>query len=186
MLPLALDLSRLPVAVVGRGDVVLKRLRLVDEAGAPQVTVFALSPGPDLAAAAGNRLRPVLPDAAALAGVRLVIVAGLERELAALVAAAARAVGALVNVEDVVELCDVHLPALVRRGDLTIAVSTAGRSPALARRLRRHLEAEFGPEWTDRLRELAEARRVWREQGLTPGEVSRRSDAFLDEKEWLA
>ncbi|PWR18020.1 precorrin-2 dehydrogenase/sirohydrochlorin ferrochelatase family protein [Zavarzinia compransoris] len=186
MLPLALDLSNLPVAVVGRGDVVLKRLRLVDEAGAHSVAVYALEPGPELAAAAGDRLRPGVPEAAALAGVRLVIVAGLERGQAASVAAAARSVGALVNVEDVVELCDVHLPALVRRGDLTIAVSTAGRSPALARRLRRHLEGEFGPEWQERLRELGEARRVWREQGLTPGEVSRRSDAYLDEKGWLA
>ena len=101
-------------------------------------------------------------------------------------AQAARAAGALVNVEDVVELCDVHLPALVRRGDLTIAISTAGRSPALARRLRRRIERQYGPEWAGRLAELAEARRQWRGEGLSPGEVSRRSDAFLDEKEWLA
>lgn len=186
MLPLALDMTRLAVAVVGRGEVVAKRLALVDDAGAADVVVFAPAAGPEVRAAAGDRWRDALPDAAALSGTRLVIVAGLDRSEAEAVAVAARSVGALVNVEDVVDLCDVHLPALVRRGDLTIAVSTGGKSPALARRLRRHLERAFGPEWTDRLEELAAVRRQWREQGLTPGEVSRRSDAYLDEKEWLA
>lgn len=186
MLPLALDLSRLPVAVIGRGEVVSKRLALVDEAGAAQVLVFAPGAGPALRERAGGRWRDGLPDAAALSGIRLVIVAGLDRAEAGMVASAARSVGALVNVEDVVELCDIHLPALVRRGDLTIAVSTGGKSPALARRLRRHLERAFGPEWGGRLEELAAVRRQWREQGLTPGDVSRRSDAYLDEKEWLA
>lgn len=186
MLPLALDMSRLSVAVVGRGEVVSKRLALVDQSGAVDVAVYAPGAGPELRAAAGDRWRDGLPDAAALIGARLVIVAGLVRAEAEAVASAARAAGALVNVEDVVELCDVHLPALVRRGDLTIAVSTGGKSPALARRLRRHLERAFGPEWGQRLEELAAVRRQWREQGLTPGEVSRRSDAYLDEKEWLA
>ncbi|RJF94659.1 siroheme synthase [Oleomonas cavernae] len=159
MLPIALDMSRLAVALVGRGEVVLKRLSLLDEAGATSVTVFALEADAALAAAAGSRLRASLPDEAALKDVRLVVVAGLPFDVAAKIAATAKAVGALVNVEDVVALCDVHLPALVRRGDLTIAVSTAGKSPALARRLRRHLEAKFGPEWTQRLEELAAARR---------------------------
>jgi precorrin-2 dehydrogenase/sirohydrochlorin ferrochelatase len=186
MFPIALDVSRLAVALVGQGEGALKRLALLDEAGATAVAVYAPEAGETLAAAAGSRLRDGLPDAAALTGVRLVIVVGLPREISAAVAATARAVGALVNVEDVVELCDVHLPALVRRGDLTIAVSTAGKSPALARRLRRHLEAAYGPEWTARLDELAAARRGWREQGLTPGEVSRRSEALMDEKEWLS
>ncbi|PWR22801.1 precorrin-2 dehydrogenase/sirohydrochlorin ferrochelatase family protein [Zavarzinia aquatilis] len=186
MLPLALDMTRLAVAVVGRGEVVSKRLALVDAAGAVDVAVYAPGAGADLRALAGHRWRDGLPDTAALAGVRLVIVAGLDRPEAEAVAVAARSAGALVNVEDVVDLCDVHLPALVRRGDLTIAVSTGGKSPALARRLRRHLERAFGPEWAGRLEELAAIRRQWREQGLTPGEVSRRSDAYLDEKEWLA
>ncbi|MCF4167098.1 siroheme synthase [Zavarzinia compransoris] len=186
MLPIALDLSRLPVAVVGRGEIMLKRLRLIDEAGAVRVAVHVLDAGPALAAAAGDRLRPFLPGAADLAGVRLVVIAGLDRVEAESVARTAREAGALINVEDVVDLCDVHLPALVRRGDLTIAVSTAGKSPALARRLRRRLETDYGPEWVERLAELADLRQGWREQGVPAKEVSRRSDAFLDEKEWLA
>lgn len=186
MLPLALDLSRLSVVVAGRGDIVCKRLALIDQAGPGRVTVFAPGAGDVVRAAAGPRWQDRLPGPEDFSGVALVIVAGLARDEAAQLASAARAAGALVNVEDVVDLCDVHLPALVRRGDLTIAVSTGGKSPALARRLRRHLEAAFGPEWDARLEELAAVRRQWREQGLTPGEVSRRSDAYLDEKEWLA
>lgn len=185
MFPVALDLSRVAVALVGSGRGLLKRLSLLDEGSAERVTVYAPEALPELAAAAGDRLQGRLPEVADLQGVALVIVAGLDPAESSRVAEAAKSAGALVNVEDVVPLCDVHLPALVRRGDLTIAVSTAGKSPALARRLRRHLEGLFGPEWTQRLEELAAARRGWREQGLTPGEVSRRSEALMDEKEWL-
>jgi len=59
----------------------------------------------------------------------------------------ARNAGALVNIEDAKPLCDFHVPSLVRRGDLVMTVSTAGRSPGLARRLRRHLEKLFGDEF---------------------------------------
>lgn len=53
----------------------------------------------------------------------------------------------LVNVADVPEKCNFILPALVRRGPLSIAISTSGKSPALAKKLRRELEAGLGPEY---------------------------------------
>jgi precorrin-2 dehydrogenase/sirohydrochlorin ferrochelatase len=56
--------------------------------------------------------------------------------------------GVLCNVADVPELCDFFYPAVVRRGPLLIAISTSGRSPALARRLRIDLERQFGPEYS--------------------------------------
>ena len=62
---------------------------------------------------------------------------------------ACRERGVLVNVMDDPVRCDFAAPAVVRRGDLTIAVSTSGRSPALARRLREELERRFGPEWAE-------------------------------------
>jgi precorrin-2 dehydrogenase/sirohydrochlorin ferrochelatase len=55
--------------------------------------------------------------------------------------------GILVNVADVPRRCNFILPALVRQGDLTIAVSTGGKSPALAKQLRMELEKRFGPEY---------------------------------------
>ena len=61
--------------------------------------------------------------------------------------------------------CSFVLPAVLRRGDLTVAVSTAGRSPAVASWLRRRLEAEIGPEYAALLDLVAEAREAARGAG---------------------
>ena len=66
--------------------------------------------------------------------------------------------GFFVNVVDVPPLCSFIVPAVVRRGELTVAVSTGGASPAAARRLRQRLEGEFGPEWGPYLALLRAAR----------------------------
>src|SRR5438105_1649904 len=68
------------------------------------------------------------------------------------------AAGIWVNSADDPANCSFTLPAVVRRGPLTITVATAGQSPALTRWLREQLEAEFGPEYEVLLRLLAEAR----------------------------
>jgi len=57
--------------------------------------------------------------------------------------------GLLVNIVDDLAHCNFIVPSLVRRGDLCLAVSTGGKSPALAKRLRERLEAEFGPEYAE-------------------------------------
>lgn len=64
----------------------------------------------------------------------------------------------LLNTMDDIPHCDWAAPALVRRGDLIIAISTGGRSPALAKRLREDLSRQFGPEWTDMLQVLGDVR----------------------------
>jgi precorrin-2 dehydrogenase/sirohydrochlorin ferrochelatase len=56
------------------------------------------------------------------------------------------------------EHCDFYYPAVVRRGDLQLAISTKGQSPALAQRIRRELEMQFGPEYGAWLEELGRAR----------------------------
>jgi precorrin-2 dehydrogenase/sirohydrochlorin ferrochelatase len=66
--------------------------------------------------------------------------------------------GVLVNVMDDVPNCDFAAPAVVRRGDLVLAISTGGRSPALARKLRQELEERFGSEWAEILEVLREVR----------------------------
>jgi siroheme synthase-like protein len=65
------------------------------------------------------------------------------------IAADARAAGVLVNVMDDVPNCDFAAPAIVRRGDLIVAIGTGGRAPALASRLRAELSERFGPDWTE-------------------------------------
>ena len=76
--------------------------------------------------------------------------AGIYRE--------ARRRGVLCNVVDDPEHCDFYYGSVVRRGELQIAISTAGRSPALAQRLRKKLEREFGEEYAEWLKELGEIR----------------------------
>ena len=72
---------------------------------------------------------------------------------------ACRKRGALCNAVDDPEHCDFFYPAVVRRGGLQIAISTNGSSPALAARLRRELEEQFGPEWGLWLQDLRRTRR---------------------------
>ena len=72
---------------------------------------------------------------------------------------ACAAQGILCNSVDDPERCDFFYPAVVRRGPLQIAISTGGRSPALAARLRRELEGQFGPEWSAWVEHLGKLRR---------------------------
>ena len=99
------------------------------------------------------------------------------------IALAARDRGVLVNVMDDVSNCDFAAPAVVRRGDLVLAISTGGRSPTLARKLREDLEDRFGPEWADVVDVLLEVRQET--LALLPDlpERSRRWSGALDLEE---
>ncbi|NTV13610.1 MAG: bifunctional precorrin-2 dehydrogenase/sirohydrochlorin ferrochelatase [Desulfobulbaceae bacterium] len=82
-----------------------------------------------------------------LAGAFLVIAATDAEEVQAAVFAEASAANQLINVADVPPRCNFILPAVVSRGDLVLAVSTAGKSPALARRIRKQLAEAYGDEY---------------------------------------
>jgi precorrin-2 dehydrogenase/sirohydrochlorin ferrochelatase len=90
--------------------------------------------------------------------VSLVIIATSSREVNAQIFQEARLRNVLCNSVDDPENCDFYYPAVVQRGDLQIAISTNGRSPALAQRLRQELEQQFGPEYETWLEELGEKR----------------------------
>ncbi|WP_052487445.1 precorrin-2 dehydrogenase/sirohydrochlorin ferrochelatase family protein [Gordoniibacillus kamchatkensis] len=96
------------------------------------------------------------------AGADLVFAATDSREVNERAAAEARSSGAWVNVADDPETSGLLMPSVVRRGKLTLAVSTAGASPAAARRIRRELEERYGPEHEAWLDWLAEARLMLR------------------------
>jgi len=91
-------------------------------------------------------------------GAFLVIAHDPDPAMRARIAITARAAGALVNVVDDIPSSDWAAPAIVRRGDLLIAIGTSGASPALSKRLRERLQDEFGPEWAEVLRVLREVR----------------------------
>jgi precorrin-2 dehydrogenase / sirohydrochlorin ferrochelatase len=81
---------------------------------------------------------------------------------------ACRERGVLCNAVDDPEHCDFIYPAVVRRGPLQIAISTSGRSPALASSLRQRLEREFGPEWGAWVEHVGKARRKVLGKGISP------------------
>ena len=74
------------------------------------------------------------------------------------IAREARDRGVLVNVMDDIPNCDWAAPSIVRRGELVLAISTGGASPALAKRLRLQLSATFGEEWAEILGVLRDVR----------------------------
>jgi precorrin-2 dehydrogenase/sirohydrochlorin ferrochelatase len=140
--PLFLELQGRRVLVVGGGAVAERKVESLLAAGA-SVTVVA----PDvtevlkkLAAAAAIQLQQRKFTAGDLEGMALVISATNDPTAQDAIASAARARGILINTVDQPELCDFIVPAIVRKGDVVLALSTSGRSPALAAALRARLE----------------------------------------------
>jgi precorrin-2 dehydrogenase / sirohydrochlorin ferrochelatase len=135
--PVYLDLSGVTVLVVGAGRVAARKVDGLAAAGAV-VRVVAPEVADDLDRGAVDELRQRAFEPADLDGVRLVVTATGDTDVDAGVAAAATAAGIWVNAADQPDDCSFILPAIARHGPLSIAVSTGGASPALARRLRDH------------------------------------------------
>jgi precorrin-2 dehydrogenase/sirohydrochlorin ferrochelatase len=108
-----------------------------------------------------------------LDGVFLVIVATSSRDVNESIFLEARRRNILCNVVDDPEHCDFYYPAVVRRGDLQLAISTNGQSPALAQRIRRELEVQFGPEYGEWLEKLGKIRQQLFARGMNPDERRR-------------
>ncbi|MHB8067404.1 MAG: precorrin-2 dehydrogenase/sirohydrochlorin ferrochelatase family protein [Desulfobaccales bacterium] len=138
-----------PCLVVGGGSVAERKVQDLLQAGA-RVTVVSPALTPALAGQAGKGEIRHLPgdfQEEQVAGMALVIGATDDPEVNALVSAAAQARSIWVNIVDQPDLCTFIVPAQVRRGELTLAISTGGASPALARKIREELEDHFGPEY---------------------------------------
>jgi precorrin-2 dehydrogenase/sirohydrochlorin ferrochelatase len=160
--PALLDLAGKLAVVVGGGRVAGRKVASLLEAGA-RVRLVAPELAEETARRAGEEkvshlARGFQPED--LDGAWLVISATDDEQLNRAVAAEAEARGVFVNVVDVPELCSFIVPAVVRRGELTLAVSTGGASPAAARRLRQRLQDQFGPEWGPYLRLMRRLRRA--------------------------
>jgi precorrin-2 dehydrogenase / sirohydrochlorin ferrochelatase len=93
-----------------------------------------------------------------LAGVMLVVAATTLPNVNEIVRRAARQAGVPCNTVDDPARCDFFYPAVIRRGPLQIAISTGGRSPALAQQLREHLEQHFGSEFAQLVAALGRER----------------------------
>jgi len=156
-----LDLLDKRVVLVGGGRVASSKVRaLLPCQPAPLVVVAPKATPAIRRAAADGQLTWLEREYAHgdLRGAALAFGASDDRNLNARVAADARALGIPVLAVDDVPNCDFIAPALVRRGDLTIAISTAGRSPAMARRVREYLERNLPAHFADLLEVAAAAR----------------------------
>jgi precorrin-2 dehydrogenase/sirohydrochlorin ferrochelatase len=151
--PVSLDINGREVVVVGGGDVACRKcLRLV--AAGARVRVIAPVLGPTLAALAKDGRVSYIERGYApgdLTGAFLVFAATGDRDVNRSVAAEARARNILADIVDAPELGSFTSPAVLARGDLLIAVSTGGKSPALARKIRDELESRIGPEYATAL-----------------------------------
>src|SRR6185295_7397304 len=113
-------------------------------------------------------------------GYRIAIAATADDTAQQEIAAEANAAGVLLNVVDQPDLCDFIVPSLMERGDLLIATSTSGKSPAMARRIRQELEGHFGPEYAQALLLLGRLREYLSRRSLPPAERTRILNALVD------
>ena len=168
--PVALDVSGVPVLVVGAGPIAARKVAGLAAAGAVvRVVAPDVSAQLDLAQVADLRRRAY--EVGDLDGVRLVVTATGLADVDAAVAADATAAGLWVNAADQPADCSFILPAIARNGPLSIAVSTGGASPALARRLRDHAATLLTDEVVALADDLASRRRQLREQGRSTEDV---------------
>jgi uroporphyrin-III C-methyltransferase / precorrin-2 dehydrogenase / sirohydrochlorin ferrochelatase len=160
LFPIFVKLDRRPVLLVGAGPVGEAKISGLLSAGAAVTVVAPMATHAIRQLAEEGKIRWHRREfePADLDGVRLVV-AAVSKDVASAVYQEANRRGVLVNSVDDPDNCDFYYPAVVNRGDLQIAISTAGHSPALAQRIRIELEQQFGPEYTRWIQELGDARR---------------------------
>ena len=158
--PLFLDISGKPCIVVGGGSVAERKVtRLLACGAVVEVVARSLTPALAVLSRDGKIIHHDAEYAEdCLRGAFFVIGATDDAAVNERISRDAREQGILVNIVDDPGRCDAILPALCERGDLAIAVSTGGRSPALAKKLRTELEEAYGPEYGTLVEILGELR----------------------------
>lgn len=165
--PAFLDLRGRLCVVIGGGQVAQRKVEALLQAGA-RVKVIGQQSTPGLrrlAKTTNLNVESRSYQAGDLAGAWLAIAATDDPEVNSAVAAEAEARGILFNVVDDPDRCNFIAPSVLRRGEVTIAISTGGKSPALARKLRETLEAVLPEEYGVVLDILSQARQEAKRQG---------------------
>ena len=160
LFPMFLKLEGRNCLVLGAGSVGEQKIRSLMDCGA---RIHVVAPAASAAVkewatrgALSWNQRPF--ESADLDGVFLVVAATSDVDVNHAIYREAQERGILCNVVDDPPHCDFYYPAVVRRGQLQIAISTAGLSPALAQRIRKQLEVEFSPAYAGWLEELGNRR----------------------------
>jgi precorrin-2 dehydrogenase/sirohydrochlorin ferrochelatase len=147
--PVFLDIKGKKCVVVGGGEVAARKAERLLDCGA---RVLMISPKLILELAEMKEKNVINHIAAPYSGnlidgAALIIGATDDEKINAQISMDARSKGIPVNIVDDPQKCDFILPSLMQRGDLTIAIGTGGKSPALARHLREELESQYGREY---------------------------------------
>ncbi len=167
--PVFLNISGRKCVVVGGGQVALRKVKVLLEHGA-DVKVISPDLCPELVQLAGSgEIRSLNREyrTGDLAGAFVAIAATDNIDINRQVVAEARSKAVLINVVDDAENSDFIVPSYLRRGPVTIAVSTAGKSPALARKIRSTLEKELGDEYALLALLINEVRAEVKREGIT-------------------
>lgn len=177
--PLMLDVRGRKCLVVGAGKIASGKINGLLSYGA---NIVVVSPRADRAIQAKARARALTLHRRAFSpadvkGAFLVIAATNSAAVNGSVFRACRAERVLCNAVDDPEHCDFFYPAVVRRGPLQIAISTNGNLPALAARLRKELEEQFGKEWSDWVEHVGELRNEIRSREPS---AKKRRDALME------
>ena len=167
--PVCLDLRHRPCLVVGGGGVGTRKVMGL-LAGGAGVTVVSPDLTPELRVLVPERIewRRGHYHSSDLEGMFLVIGATNDEETNRQIHADASDKNILCNISDRPEICNFILPSVVRRGDLILAVSTSGKSPAFAKKLRKDLEGQFGEEYAVFLRLMGAIREKLLDQRHEP------------------
>jgi siroheme synthase-like protein len=164
--PILIELSGLPVCVIGGGEVAFRKVR---DCLAAQARVTLIAPAIHdsirglCATHAGLVLRERQYQSGDLEGARLVFCATDDPAINQRVFEEARSSGTLINVADDPQRCSFFVPSWTDRGGLILAVSTSGASPALAGKIRRELEQHLPQDAPGCIKALREARRLVQE-----------------------
>ena len=181
--PVYLDIEGRACLVVGGGQVGTRKVKTLLDCGA-QVTVVspqATDSLADLAEQGRITWKKRSYRASDQAGAFLVIGATDEEALNQAVHEDAERAGRLCNIADQPQRCNFVLPSIVRQGDLTIAISTAGKSPAFAKFMRQELQDRFGPEYGIFLGLMGAVRRRLLAEAHAPEEHKPIFEALIDQ-----
>lgn len=165
--PVFLDIAGKPVVVIGGGNIAHQKVVGLLKAEA-EVTVVSPELNEELAALASEgRFRHLKRDyqPGDLEGYTLAFVATDDRSVNATVADEGKERRVWVNAVDDPPYCDFIMPGIAQKGDLIIAISTSGRSPAMARKMREEIEAFLTDDYAAMLELAAEVRAELREKG---------------------
>ena len=180
--PIFLDIKNRPCLVVGGGAVGCRKVKKLLACGARVTVVTQAADSKLLNLAAGGTIELLKKNyqASDLDGMFLVIGATNDAPLNLQIKTDADKKGTLCNIADQPEACHFILPAVVEREDLVIAISTSGKSPAVAKRIRKDLELTFGPEYADFLKLMGAIRRKLLGRTHKPEEHKRLFEQLID------